>query len=274
MGIFDGYLICSDFDGTMAYEAKVSQENYDAIAYFQREGGVFCPCSGRQTAFFHELAEKFRPNGPVITLNGTAISLYGESPEEDEHVYLGYTPNALVREFVRDARFLPGVRNIWVYQQPDVHLVLPVGRVAQSEAARRILRTVEEVEGDAMKIVIGHDKKHLDVIRAVLEPKYRDRLAFGCSWDAGYEAQLLGTTKGDSALRVKNMVGAHTLVCVGDYENDLSMLKVADIAYAVENAVDCLKEVADRITVRCTEHAIAHVIADLERDVRENEKNR
>ena len=274
MGIFDGYLICSDFDGTMAYKAEVSKENCDAIAYFQREGGIFCPCSGRQTSFFHRFADQFRANGPVITLNGSTISLYGETPDEDEHIYLGYMPNELMREFVRDVLVLPGVTRVWVYQQPAFHLVMPEGREPQSEESRRLLKTVDEIEGDVLKIVIGHDKMHLDEIRAALEPKYNDRLAFGSSWDAGYEAQLLGTTKGDSALRVKEMVSAHTLVCVGDYENDLSMLKTADIAYAVENAVDCLKEVADRITVPCTSHAIAHIVADLERDVREARKNR
>ena len=31
MGKFDGYLICSDFDGTIYADCKISQENIDAI---------------------------------------------------------------------------------------------------------------------------------------------------------------------------------------------------------------------------------------------------
>lgn len=274
MGIFDGYLLCSDFDGTMAEKAQVSQENCDAIAYFQREGGIFCPTSGRLTSFFHSMTDRFRANGPVITLNGTSISIYAEDPAEDEQLYLGYMPNALMKEYVSDALTLEGVNYVWVYQQPNVCLLLPEGKEVHSDEGRRILTTLDEIEGDALKIVIGHDKDHLPEIRAALEPKYRDRLAFGSSWDTGYEAQLLGTTKGDSVLRVKKMVGAHTLVCVGDYENDLTMIKSADIGYAVGNAVDCLKEAADRITVPNTEHAIARIVSDLERDIRARAENR
>ena len=58
----------------------------------------------------------------------------------------------------------------------------------------------------------------------------------------------------------------HTTVCVGDYENDISMLRHADIAYAVENAIDEVKAVADRITVHHNEDALAHIIADLEKE--------
>ena len=59
------------------------------------------------------------------------------------------------------------------------------------------------------------------------------------------------------------MTGAHTLICVGDFENDIDMVRDADIGYAVENAVDELKAVADRITVNVNDGAIAKIIEDI-----------
>ena len=126
---------------------------------------------------------------------------------------------------------------------------------------------LEDITEDVQKIVLVHDVVHLAEIRARAEARYSDRLAFGSSWENGYEAQAIGTTKGDSALRVKEMVGAHTLICVGDYGNDISMLRVADISYAVGDAIDEVKAVAQRITVPCTEHAIPHIIADIEAEL-------
>ena len=268
MGIFDGYLLCSDFDGTMAYLAQVSQENCDAIAYFQKEGGVFCPCSGRAEKFFHQYTDQFRANGPVITINGSVISEYADDPEDDRILYLGKTPQALTLEYTKDALTLEGVKRVWLYSINRVFMV-PAAGVDQSRVDPKYFGTLRDINADVQKIVIDHDVAHLDSIRAYLEPKYGDRLSFGRSWEKGYEAQLIGTEKGSSALRVKEMIGAHTLVCVGDYGNDISMLKVADIAYAVENALDEVKAVADRITVPCTEHAIRQIVRDLEREIRQ-----
>ena len=41
MGLFDGYLICTDCDGTLTSEEKqISDKNIEAINYFQKEGGL------------------------------------------------------------------------------------------------------------------------------------------------------------------------------------------------------------------------------------------
>ena len=42
------------------------------------------------------------------------------------------------------------------------------------------------------------------------------------------------------------------------------MLRTADIGYAVANASERVKAVADRITVSCEEGAIARIIAELD----------
>ena len=41
MGLFDGYLMCVDFDGTVAHRGKIVPKNVDAIRYFEAEGGRF-----------------------------------------------------------------------------------------------------------------------------------------------------------------------------------------------------------------------------------------
>lgn len=56
-----------------------------------------------------------------------------------------------------------------------------------------------------------------------------------------------------------------TIIGVGDYENDLSLIRMADIGIAVENAVDSLKQAADRVTIKNTDNAIAHIIHQLDR---------
>ena len=87
------------------------------------------------------------------------------------------------------------------------------------------------------------------------------------SFPCGVEILKRDLTKGVSARKVANAVGARMLVGVGDFENDIHLLSEADIGYAVENAMPALKAVADRITVGVEDGAIAKIIEDLERDL-------
>ena len=73
MGKFDGWLICSDFDGTVYVDREISDENCRAIRYFQEQGGRFTFASGRFIFMFDEFVDRIRPNAPVAGLNGSII---------------------------------------------------------------------------------------------------------------------------------------------------------------------------------------------------------
>lgn len=255
MGIFDGVLLCSDFDGTLAVKQKVSKENGEAIRYFQSEGGVFCPCSGRRAHFFHRFSDLFRPNGPVIVLNGSVIMQYGETPEEDTVLYESEIPLTVAKECAKALVGIEGVRCVYMHRVEGPEKLYPT----EPDPCGRI----DTLEGPFCKLLITHAAEAIDAMRAAVEPKYGNTVFFSSSEAEIYEGILHGADKGSSALRVKEMVGAHTLVCAGDYGNDVPMFRVADIAYATGNASDDAKAAAHRVTVPCTEHAIARIISDL-----------
>ena len=58
-------------------------------------------------------------------------------------------------------------------------------------------------------------------------------------------------------------MGVDKIICVGDYENDISMFANADISYAVANAIPEAKAAATRITVSNNEHALRAIINEL-----------
>ena len=53
-------------------------------------------------------------------------------------------------------------------------------------------------------------------------------------------------------------------IAVGDNENDISMIKEAQVGIAVGNAVETVKAAADIVTVTNNESAIAKIIYDVE----------
>lgn len=54
-------------------------------------------------------------------------------------------------------------------------------------------------------------------------------------------------SKANAVLKLKNMLDCDKIVVFGDGINDIEMFRVADECYAVENAVDELKDIATGI---------------------------
>lgn len=64
-------------------------------------------------------------------------------------------------------------------------------------------------------------------------------------------------TKKNALLELKSMLHCDEVVVFGDNLNDLSMFEVADRRYAVSNALDSVKELADEIIPSCDDDGVA-----------------
>ena len=53
-------------------------------------------------------------------------------------------------------------------------------------------------------------------------------------------------------------------IAIGDYNNDIGMFRAAGLGIAVSNACKAALDAADIVTVSNEEHAIAHIIYDIE----------
>ncbi|MBQ7348038.1 MAG: HAD-IIB family hydrolase [Clostridia bacterium] len=253
MGKFDGILLMSDLDGTLCSAGTVSQENCDAIRYFQSEGGLFSVASGRNPDWLLNWKEYFVPNTWSAMINGAVFcDATGKNFIFDQPAGM-----EIVETAEQVMRACPNLKSVFFcgcnqkpYEVPQGAFIDP--ELLPSPIYKCLLRTSSE-ESD----------EHTAIVKKMLAPNY----IVMRSWINGIEFQPTGTGKGDAVHRMKEVLGerARIVVAVGNYENDIDMIAAADIGYAVKDALDSVKAVADRITVPCAEHAIAHVISDLEK---------
>ena len=102
-----------------------------------------------------------------------------------------------------------------------------------------------QIDDKVCKIVIVLGYKYTPELFAEIEEICGDGFNV-CSNGADYfEITAAGISKGNAALKLKEKYGAKLLVCAGDSNGDISMIKAADIGYAVDNAIDDLKSAAD-----------------------------
>lgn len=262
MGKFDGILICTDLDGTLLRNDKtISQENHEAIEYFKREGGYFTFITGRMYFTARRLYDMVKPNAPIGCINGGGIYDY----EREKYLWsitLPRNANELV-----DAVY-HAVPSAGIQMNGLDKIYFCRDNQAMRDFRRRTGAPYEE--GDHMsldvpvgKVVFGDEVENIQKIAEVLSNHPRSaEFDYIRSERTLYEILPKGSSKGNLLLKLAEILGIDRskTVAVGDYNNDVSMIRMAGVGIAVANAVDEAKAVADIVTVSNEEHAIAKVI--------------
>ena len=267
MNKFKGILICTDLDGTLLKKDKtISDENIEAINYFMAEGGLFTFVTGRMPNYVKDMYERVNPNIPFGCSNGGA--LYDHKKQE----YLWTRPiHPDVLELVEYVdRELPQVgiqvctfeKNYFCKSNPAIDEFIRITGLP------KVTADYHDVKEEIAKIIFTDlDENTILRLKELLDthPKAED-FDFVRSERILYEILPKDTHKGTVIekmcelfnLDIKKTIG------IGDYDNDIGMLKSAGIGIAVANASDSAKAVADMITVSNEEHAIAQVIHDID----------
>lgn len=264
MGKFDGILICTDLDGTFLHEAKASKENCEAIRYFQENGGYFTVCTGRSYKFVHSF-DSYKPNAPLIVSNGTLIC-HHETKEIMDYIpmpdYTAAAVDVLSQSPLADIIFL--------YDKADGGTHMDGGDMRRWDKtmAERPSERFGKVEKPWLKMLLQQKTPEDNMaIQEYIHKMWPGMFSTSRSYSIGLELHSPEGGKGPCVDRLRKLMpDVRLVVGAGDYENDISLLKHADIGYAVSNALPEVKAAADRITVDCTEHAIAQIICDIERE--------
>lgn len=264
---FENVLICTDLDGTLlGSDRRVSRENLEAIARFQAGGGYFTFVTGRMPSCITDIYETVRPNAPVGCINGGGIY----DGEAKRYIYT----RELSRDALELARYaLDAFPEIGM--QIDTFENIYFCRENESmEWFRKITgvpnltASLDEVDEPFAKLVFGdRNVWRMDALRELLaKHPLASEFDFVRSEKTLYEIMPKGTNKGCALPLLAEHLGipASRVIALGDYNNDVEMLRTAGVGIAVANAVPEAKAAADRVTVSNDEHAIARVIEELE----------
>ena len=255
MGKYEGYLIATDFDGTFAGPgAVISRENSLAIRRFQAGGGLFTIASGRIPSFLAGYREDFVANAPLICTNGTVIC-----DQNSLKILHCMTFGEEIDGFVR-----------YLYERGDVDQLLVSGPDADkiwldTRKASFSPALLANVPKPWCRLLCVQSPERTLALRDEMLARFGNRYEFNRSWDEGLEVIPRHSGKGACLTWIRKYLGdrVHTTIGVGDYENDLTLIRDADVGCAVGNALDECKRVADRVIVPNTEHAIAAIIDSL-----------
>ena len=266
---FEGILICTDLDGTLLRDDKsISAKTLEKIEYFKSEGGYFTFITGRMPFFVKNIYDLINPNAPFGCINGGGIY------DHREMKYLWTKElSKEAMELVRATDEAVEGIGIQVNTFDKIYFSRNNSAMEHFRAATgmpNLQGHYDDVKEPVAKIVFGDTREEaIMAIKKVLDthPK-TDKFDYIRSERTLYEILPKGINKGAVLPRFSEILGLDSkrIVAVGDYNNDVAMIKEAGVGIAVANATEEAKAVADYITVSNQEDAIAKIIEDIEHE--------
>ena len=269
MGIFDNCLLASDIDGTILADKYINPENLKKIEFFMNEGGHFSLATGRSVGAVGMVLDCLKEVSASIVGNGSMIYDY----ENSKILYEVCIP-AKDYEFVKTVSQMPLNIGIEIHsgkrvftlkrnKETDDHQIyegLETTEISYDEAVKlgwnKVLYTFESEEdrekiGSYLKSVVSGSS----IVNTIVFVDGRTR--YYC------EQLLKGVSKASTISKLAEILGVEKgkIFAIGDYYNDVEMLKTADISAAVAGAPEDVAKHADYITKRsCEDGAVADFI--------------
>lgn len=263
---FEGLLLVSDMDRTLVTEKfTVPKRNLEAIDRFIGGGGRFALATGRVASSAAKYLGRVSINAPSILSNGASI--YDFNTEKILwNTTLAPTAKTIVAKVLEK---FPDV-GAEIYKDEQIYIVGSnewTERHIVNEGFNYRATDLESVPAGWQKLLFADENSRLceveDFIRSV---GYSD-CDFVFSNTMYFEGIPKGISKGTALLRLAEMLGiAHkNTVGIGDYYNDVSLVRSAGIGATVAGAPEELVDLAEFVAGPCADGAVADLVDYLER---------
>ena len=270
--MFSDILLTVDYDRTLtAPDSSIPARNIEAIEYFIARGGAFTVNTGRSLPMARSFIGKVPVSAPLLLYNGSgAYDL--QSGRFTQTFPIGLEPDAFVAEL---QQLFPDL--LVEIQAVDAHYATRPNQdwelFSENGGCGWRYATPSRIPGPFLKVSLygdcgGHSvasmyqatdaelarmQAAIDTVKAL----YGDKVEVFWPCAKIVDIHAKGVSKCNAARALQQAMGKKYLVCVGDAENDVTMLEGADFAFCPADGV-----VADRFpnVCGCAEGAVADVI--------------
>ena len=275
MGIYSDVLLTVDFDRTLTGpDSTVPPRNLEAIRYFMENGGAFTVNTGRGIPMSaRNIFGKVPVNAPLLLYNGSAdydtetgeltrIAPIPLDPAEvltdiQEHFPLLHVEvqstvgHHLLRENPGWESYCDNNRCDWSYITPDT--------VPQPFIKFAVYGEFRQNTVASMYETTPWEAKLFDELTEYIQTRYGHAVDTFRACARILDIHAKGTGKLNAARGLQKKLGKKYLVCVGDADNDLGMLRGADAAYCPSDAD--IAHLFENVCP-CGEGAVADVILE------------
>lgn len=272
MGIFSQVLLTADYDRTLTgTNSEIPRRNLDAIAYFMENGGVFTVNTGRSVPMFSAQMDSVPVNAPLLLYNGSAA--YDKASGELTNcrtidLPMQQTLETVMAQFPDTVVELQGVKAHYCFSGDKAWAAYneynrcPYAFCELAEAPQPFLKF--SVYAPFLDVTVAslysgtpEELARFDEVNARLKEMLGDSCEVFRVADRTIDVHAKGVSKANSARLLKQQLDRKILVCVGDGENDIAMLRGADYAFCPSDAK--IAQLFPNVC-SCSDGAVADVI--------------
>ena len=269
--MFSDVLLTVDFDRTLtAPDSTIPKRNIEAIEYFMANGGAFTVNTGRSVPMYRPQKDRVRVNVPLLLYNGSAAQTAEGSLINC--AIIPCDPRAMIEDI--QARFphlaieLQGADNHYLFQKDAMW-----ENYCDNNGCTWAYASLEAIPQPCLKLALyepfkgntvasmydatAEDLAYFDEVAAYVASRYAGLVEVFRAAPKIIDIHAKGVSKANAARWLQKELNRKILVCVGDAENDLAMLRGADYAFCPGDAI-IAKEFPN--VCNCADGAVADVI--------------
>lgn len=255
-------LICIDMDGTLLNaNHEITKENKEALLKAHAKGINIALCTGRIFISARYYSDLIGIDTAVIASNGAFI----KRGYDDEPVFENTMSKDVALEIYNIVK-KHGLRinfNSWDTliredEVPKDHAYsimnknLPQEKQVKFIVEEDIVSVINNFEGNLLKgiVIEKENSKALFECKEELKSTFGEKLHVVSSGPDNFEVMVGSTSKGNAVKHLAEILNVkqEEIMCIGDSENDLSMIEFAGVGVAMGNGMDLIKEAATFVT--------------------------
>lgn len=264
-------LLCIDMDGTLLNSKKeITEKNKQYLRKAQEAGVKVVISTGRLFTSADYYADLVGIKAPIISANGAFI----REKDENKVIYkslLGKDNCEIILKVLKKYDLIPNFHtsNAIFTEGSNPHIQMYLKTNEDHPADKRIeIQTVidwsqvfESYKEELLKC-IAIDMDYEKIAKAKEELSAVEQLEVVSSSSNNFEVMCSGVSKGRGVeiLAAYYNIKREEIICIGDNENDASMIAYAGLGVAMGNADEEIKTMAQYVTASNDEDGVAEVI--------------
>ena len=255
-------LIASDMDDTLLHsKIYISERNAAAIHRAIAKGIVFMIATGRMYVSVKPYADALGLDVPLVTYNGALVKGSKNGKVYYEHPLKLETALELLAYCREKGYYIQSYQGDELWVKEDTAFSRRYTQIS-GIPAKAVGEKLYHPDTAPYKLLAMTKPEEFEAVWKDIQREFEGKVVVTSSRDNFLELMEPGVNKWEAVKAVAESYGItpEEIMCIGDSNNDLSMIKNAGIGVAVANAKPAVQAAADIVTASNDEDGVAKVI--------------
>lgn len=259
-------LVFSDMDGTLLDDNKLlTSANMETIRLFTMLGGKFSIATGRVVESVARYRQLLPYLSPSVTVGGCVVYDFAKQEACLNELLPPSTARTALWEITRQFPKLGVVVMAADQNNYQLNANAQLDQLFLDEKITYFVHPLEHLPQQWNKILFAGPPDVLEKLEYFVSKRNYPGVYFLATDKHYFEMLPLGVTKGSALLKVCDLMGIapENSFAIGDYYNDIDLMRAAGYSVAMDNAPKEIKMLADSVTTSCNESGVGQFLYKL-----------